>query len=735
MLEVGPGNALTSLARLTLGREASVRAIASLPHPKEARGDLETLLGAVGRLWALGATVDWEGFHAGEQLGRIPLPTYPFDRKRHWVEPRRGIAQAVASSPQNAEPQSPAAIIAAERRATLDEWFHTESWLRVPLAASSARLDDATWLVFGGRTALTSEVHDRFAAAGATVIVVERGERYERTADQRYAVRPLERADYDALLRELQHRGVRLSGVVHLWSTDGESGGTAHARDPFHSLVALGGALELGAATDRLRLIVATRDAQSVTGERITRPELSMLAGVTLVLPEERAGVTARLVDLDDVDGASGVSRAARQLLDEARANDGEGVVARRADKRWVRRYVATEVAAGLAPALPLRDGGVYLITGGLGGIGLTVSEWLARETSARLLLTSRSALPARDTWDSWLAEHDAADETARRIAAVRRIESAGGEVRIAVADAADRTAMSAALEAAESDWGEVAGVIHAAGVPDAEALASATVSSTNALLEAKVGGLNVLVDLLGERSLDLVVLVSSINAVVGNAGTAAYTAANAYFDAFAQSSHAPPSWKVSSIAFDAWSDIGMATKVVVPAGMREWRKAYVAAGIPPREGAQAISRMLMSELPTVVVSPFDVERTLGRRRDAAAAMHAKPLVATKGEPAGDQRPTSSYDADASVEALLTAMWSDLLGVEAIGLDDNFFELGGHSLLATRVLARVFDQFGVQVPLRTLFEAPTIRQFAAVVASLVEPAEVAAEGDREEIEL
>jgi acyl transferase domain-containing protein len=734
LLEVGPGNALTSLARLTLGRDGSARAVASLPHPKETRGDVETVVGAVGRVWSLGATVSWSGFHAGDQLGRLPLPTYPFDRKRHWVEARRSLAQALAA-PKNDETQSWQTVMATERRATLDEWFHTESWLRLPLITAEARLDGATWLVLGGATTLTSQLRDRFIGAGARVIVVERGERYDRADDERYAVRPMERADYDAMLRDLQQRGMRVNGVVHLWSTDDAASDVAHERDPFHSLVALAGALEIGTSSDRLRLVVATRGAQSVNGEKITRPELGMLGGVTLVLPQERENATARLVDLESLEEASAASRAAQYLLDEARAMDGEQVIARRAGQRWVRRFVSTELPAAPASTLPLRENGVYLVTGGLGAIGLTIGEWLARESSARLLLTSRSPMPPRDAWDTWLANHDATDAVVQRIAAIRRIEAAGGEVRVAIADTTDLTAMREAIGSAEKEWAEISGVIHAAGIAGAEALAVATVASTDALLDAKVGGLDVLVELLGQRALDFVVLTSSIDAVVAAPGTAAYTAGNAYFNSFVSSSRVPASWNMSSIGYDAWSDIGMATKVVVPEAMRDLRKAYVAAGISPREGAEAAVRLLASGLSSVVVSPFDVDRTLMRRRALNAAIHVKPSSeATDNADVRDQM-TAAYDVDGGIEAQLTQMWRDLLGIDAIGLDDNFFELGGHSLLATRVLARVFDMFGVQVSLRTLFEAPTLRQFAAVVASLVEPAEVVADGDREEIEL
>jgi phthiocerol/phenolphthiocerol synthesis type-I polyketide synthase E len=85
-LEVGPGDALASLVRLTLGKERTKYVISSLPHLRDNKPNSESMLEAAGQLWLAGAKLDWSGFHAGSQPRRIPLPTYPFERKRHWVE-------------------------------------------------------------------------------------------------------------------------------------------------------------------------------------------------------------------------------------------------------------------------------------------------------------------------------------------------------------------------------------------------------------------------------------------------------------------------------------------------------------------------------------------------------------------------------------------------------------------------------------------------------------------------
>ena len=117
-------------------------------------------------------------------------------------------------------------------------------------------------------------------------------------------------------------------------------------------------------------------------------------------------------------------------------------------------------------PSCPLKPRGVYLITGGLGGIGLTLAHWFAANTSARLALTARTPLAPREQWDKWLAEHGPDDQTATIIRSIRDIEASGGDVLTIAADVADINQMKCAIDLVRERWGGIDGVVHAAGVP-----------------------------------------------------------------------------------------------------------------------------------------------------------------------------------------------------------------------------------------------------------------------------
>ena len=725
-LEVGPGNALTSLARLTLGRDGASRASASLPHPREARSETETMLSAAGRLWASGAAIDWADMHSDELLHRVPLPTYPFERKRHWVDAPVGGAAAPARA-------------GLERHEKVDDWFHRPTWIRAPLSRSRLATLTGIWLVFGRSDGLAQAVCMRLAEMGADAVTVSAGDRFAQTAEASFVIRPADADDHEALLRTLRNQNRTPRGVIHLWNVGADAGATA-GHDTLHALMSLGRALLLEAPTAPLRLVIATSGAQSVVGEPVTHPYRALANGPVLVLPAEHESVQASLTDLDASGGDNWDSVSAATLVAEAQADDADQFVAIRSGQRWARRFESISLPPSRPAELPLRDGGVYLVTGGLGGIGVTFAEWLARRARARLVLTSRSALPPRDEWDVWVAEHAVGDATTARITAVRRIEAAGGDVLVAVADVSDRAGMEGALRLAQDRWGPVVGVIHAAGIPDAALMAGYTRDTADVGLTAKLDGTNVLSELLGDQALDFVLLCSSINAVYGFAGATTYTAANAYLDAWAVSSVRPAAWQTLSIAWDVWRDVGMATHESTQSAARQ---AQVALGIRPDDGVDAFVRALASGDPQFVVSPYDVARTqqLRHRRRSTAAGSAE--IASMDDRPNVPTPRASASILTSpvgeIETQLATVWEDLLGVTPIGAHDNFFELGGHSLLATRVLARIDSYFGVRLSLRAVFEAPTIRQLAVMIASqsadaVVETAAAPA-GEREEFEL
>jgi NAD(P)-dependent dehydrogenase (short-subunit alcohol dehydrogenase family) len=569
--------------------------------------------------------------------------------------------------------------------------FYAPTWARDD-SATAARLS-GKWLLVTTPGELADAVATQMRAAGSDVLVVAPGARLDSV---RAATGPL-------------------AGAIYLASLPAAGG------DPVER--AYHGPVELAATFGNrpLTVIIATSGAESVLDEPVRDPQAALSLGPVLTLPTEFAGLRMRAVDvdLDDVDAS------AKALVEEAALGDGEQLVARRAGRRWVRRFERVTLPPADGERLPLRPNGVYLITGGLGGIGLTLARRLAKEQRARLLLTARRP-PGPEARDE-------------RSAAIRRaiaeLQSLGGEVLVAAADAADDSAMRQAVATARARWGAIDGVVHAAGVPGTGALAiRKTAAEVAATLAPKIGGLSTLVRVLGDERLDFVVLLSSINAVLGAPGVCEYASANAALDAFTDADQRPAAWRrVVAIDYGPWRDVGMAQTLVVPESQRNERAELLRGAISPEAGAEAFMRVLASGRRRMIVCSYDL---IGAREQIRAAAVAEDMPAS---PRSLERPDvpTRYDAPSTdVEREVAGIWSELLGIDRIGVHDDFFELGGHSLLATRVLARIDERLGARLALRDFFEAPTIQLLAVrLAAARSEPArdaEVAL--DREELE-
>ena len=700
LLEIGPGNALTSMARMTVGQDRAKYVTASLGHVRDQRPDAEAMLDALARLWLAGVTVDWNGLHSADQVQRIALPTYPFERKRHWVEPAAAVLPSATGSPRV--------------EADLERMLFAPTWTRDDSLAGGAQRLAGTWLVLGEQGPLSDRVMALMAAAGAAPVLVEQGETFLRRDEARFRVRGGRSEDVVALGREV---GSPIAGAVMLWGVADTA--AAKPGSPvriYDALVALAEGLEIAAKGSPIHIVVATAGAQSVLDEPVLRPKAALTCGPVVVLPTEVPGLRMRSVDLELQAGALNTELAAEALTEEAASLDAEIFVARRMGRRWLRRLESAVLPPVEFAKLPLKRHGVYLITGGLGGIGLKLAGWLASVASARLLLTARTPLPPRAQWDGLLTQHGADDRSVAAILAIREIESAGGEVIIAAADAADPSAMQRAIEEARTRWGGIDGVIHSAGIPGNGRIAfRKDAQEFNAVLAPKVGGLDVLIRLLGDKPLDFVALMSSINSFQGVPGASDYAAANAVLDAFAESNDRPGAWR-KVIAFDwgAWRDVGMTARYADTASPAD-REMIVQSSFDPKAGVEAFARVLGSARNRIVVMVHNDGNDAFKRRPRGPAFGRPANVATPDAPVRQDSSDSSAAPGTDVERKLAAIWTEHLGVERIGVHDDFFALGGHSLLAVRLMAQVRREFNVEIPLADLYRWPTIDGIAVQI--------------------
>jgi acyl transferase domain-containing protein/acyl carrier protein len=728
-LEVGPGQVLTALARECMPEFRPNQILASLPHPQDTKTDPDHILATVGKLWLSGVEIDWEGLHQGESPARTSLPTYPFESRSYWVAPEaNGTAAAVLPS-----------VGQEERRAKFDDWFYCPSWRRslFPTAAVEAG-SYGPWLIFADESELSRSVIARLTQSNERVITVRQGEGFSQEREREYAIDPTLAESYRMLINQIAASGSSPRSVLYFWSCDGAAG---KGRAGFGNLWFLAQALGEQPRGRPIDLIVVSSGMHAINGNEAVDPEMSLLLGPCKVIPREYPQIVCRSVDVADHS-----SSTVEGLLLEPGMPHASRAVAYRAGYRWEQSYERARLPA--MSAQTVREGGVYLITGGMGGIGLTLAAHLAETARARIGLVSRKPLPDRSEWTHWLETHDADDDTCWKIRELKTIEALGGKVLPLAADVCDAVSMGEAIAEMRGHFGAINGVIHAAGIVEPGLLQLKTQATVDRVLAPKVDGTMVLDSLLQGESLDFLMLCSSINAIGGVAGSIDYTAANCFLDAFAASRFKGGRATVVSVNWDAWREVGMAFNrgrgVDLPA--RKQRE-YDEAAISPAEGAKAFRQVLASGLPQVAVTPRDLHRLLEELESEPAALAAENSMPERETENGKQalhpRPglaTAYVAPETEVQSVLAEIWGESLGIRDVGIDDNFFELGGHSLLAIAILSSARQSLGVTLSLRTIFDAPTIRSLSEQLETLLwVTSRPAARGDeleqREEIAL
>ncbi len=525
LLEVGPGRVLATLAKQHPERHVSQLVMTSMRHPGEEGDDQAAALTALGRLWTRGIRPDWKALWADESRQRIALPTYPWERQRHWID---------APLPTQAE------VPSDTRRARVDDWFARPSWRQeVPLPALTPQ--DERVLLFVDAAGVTDALGDLLQAQGRRVYRVQSGAAFNRDGD-RFTLRASQATDHGQLLSALVKDGGMPTRVVFGWGLGAARPDLSAMLDGgFHALLAFAQALSTEEPAGDFQLDVLTNDLQRIGGEGALAPVRALLLGPARVIPREFPQVRSRAIDLRLPGTARERELLAAQLAAEVVSDARVETVALRGADRYVQELVPLAMGAA---ATRLRERGVYLITGGLGGIGYALAEHLARTQRARLVLVGRSASAGR---------------AAQRVAALVAL---GAEVEVVQADIARADQVQRAIDAATARFGALHGVFHAAGTLGDSLIPLKSREDAERVLAPKVQGTLALDAALGERPLDLMVLFSSVSSVAGLAGQADYAAANAFLDAFAHERSARTGQFTVAVGWSAWKDVGMAAAI-----------------------------------------------------------------------------------------------------------------------------------------------------------------------------
>ncbi|HSE18134.1 MAG TPA: SDR family NAD(P)-dependent oxidoreductase [Pyrinomonadaceae bacterium] len=691
LLEIGPGQTLSALANQQ-GTPAKDRVVlSSLRHPRDSQSDVAYILHTLAGLWTAGVEIDWAALHAHEpERRRIPLPTYPFERRRYWIDP----PDTSLESKQ---------IAALKRRDNPADYLYVPSWKRtVHPVLKDKDTEKSCWVVFADPCGVGAQVVRRLESEGKFVINVMASEQFDKLGERAFALNPHHRGNYESLMKEIRALDRVPARIVHLWGVTPDVATpsnfdwyTETQGRGFYSLIYLAQVLGEHGLTDEVQIEVVTNHLQEVTGAESLLPEKATVLGPCKVIPQEYANIKCRVVDISlPAPGSVDEERLAENLIGEFAALPSEDVVAYRGRHRWLQVFEPLRVVVEEKPRL--RDRGVYLLTGS-SDIDFALARYLAEAAHARLILLGDEAFPERE---------------------VHALEEAGAEVLILNADFTSGEAVAAIISQARARFGEINGVIHSASVTSGGMIQLKTKEMVAPVFAPKVLGTRALQSALESSDLDFFVLFSTSLALTGVFGQVDYCAANAFLDAFAHANAlhgnftASIDWHVPQ--WETWQQESLASVPLFQTQFAETREAY---GIKLDEGVALFRHLLSSSQPQVIVSTQDFQALIDEQQRAASMslldqLQASVTVAhTRTEADGDYVAPQN-----EVEASMAALWEELFGLQRLSVNDNFFELGGNSLLGIQLISRVRKDFQIELPLNTLFESPTAAGLAAAIA-------------------
>ncbi|OLT60326.1 type I polyketide synthase [Moorena bouillonii] len=753
-IEVGPKPVLLGMGRQCLPGNVGVW----LPSLRPGVDEWQQMLYSLGKLYVTGVKIDWSGFESDSSRQKVALPTYPFQRERYWIEITenkhkehqksenisdtsivklltQGKTEALTQQLETEAKFSPEELkllpeiletLAKQHQeqltaVTIKNWFYEIQWKPLAQNNPNANIEPSHWLILADTTGVAEKLAQKLQQQGHKYSLVYRGESYQRQATGTYQLNPQIPEAFEKLYQEIQQSSeTAITKLIHLWSLDAPQSKdlTLETLEEAQlwgcgSVVHLLQTLVKNSSIPELWLV--TRGSQSVlsqTEKNLTGLAASPLWGLGRVVSLEHPQLWGGLVDLDPQAAAGDEVEMLWKLLVNEQEEDNLAV---RGENTYVAR-LARQEPQEFSESLSLSSDGSYLITGGLGALGLHTAQWLVSKGAKNIVLTGRRP-PSEKVSES-----------------IKKLEETGCQVKVMLGDVSVEEDIGKILKQIQISMPTLKGIIHTAGVLDDGTIQQMNWERFAKVMSPKVKGSWHLHKLTENQPLDFFVCFSSIASMLGTLGQGNYAAANAFMDALA-SYRCSRGLSGLAINWGAWASGGMAARLAV-----EHQNRMHSSGITEmatKEGMYALDLLLTNESATAQVGVASIEwqvlseswsgikknsllRELLEKEEWAAkdTRHQK----VKAEFLAKLEEASLEKRQEFLTEHIRVQVSQVLGLSSSKLPEvnvGFASMGMDSLMTIELKNRLQNQLGTTLPETIAIEYPTIAKLSSYIEELM----------------
>lgn len=593
------------------------------------------------------------------------------------------------------------------------------NWVEEALSKDVLQMEHKNVLMFTNGNDATSMLVEQLRSENKEVIEVRMGDKFYRNKNNEFIISS-SAEDYRKLISAIKDK--KITQIIHALTLtekkeiDKEINFEEGVQRGVLSLFYLTKALLDNKIPQKIDLVILSSHIQEVTGnEDFIQPLNAAIMGVGKVLKEEYEHIECRCIDVDVYTSIQNISR-------ELKCQMTKYLVAYRHNLRHIQELRKFDFSQSMVQPIEMKSSGVYIITGGTGGLGMEMAKYLSSKGKINIALLNRSAMPPKEKWSS-LVKVSQDKKLVNKLLMLLDVQKNGSEVSCFSVNVADEVNMQLIIDKLRIKYGKINGIIHAAGVAGDGFIINKDESTLKNVLSPKMDGTWVLDRVTKNDQLDFLVLFSSIASLLGGPGQGDYTAANLYLDSFADSRN-KENKRTISINWPSWKETGMAVEygmvdedtLFLPIttkqaqGVMDTIFDYNITHIIPGEVNYPILMQYKDELPIKLSEQLEMEMS-------RISVPTKASKNVKPKKTIDQIAMRGKSQFTETEKQLGLIWAQVLELDIIDIYESFNDVGGDSILAIQLYKQINDIFPKSMEISDVFTYSSIVEQAEYIDS------------------